>query len=56
MAERKQPRDPRTEEIIKAFDREREAARDLHRRHTDSTRDSHWRDRQAFIERRQKPR
>jgi hypothetical protein len=56
MAERKNRRDPRTEEIIKAFDRERETAREFHRRHTDATRDSRWRDRQVFIERRQKPR
>jgi hypothetical protein len=56
MAERKSPRDPRLEEIIRAFEREREAAHDLHRRHTDLTRDSHHRDQQIFIERRQKPR
>lgn len=56
MAERKYPRDARLEEIIGAFEREREAAHDLHRRHTDLTRASHHRDQQVFIERRQKPR
>ena len=56
MAERKYERDPRTEEIIRAFEREREAARDLSRRHSTSTREAHARDRQVFIERRQKPR
>ncbi len=56
MAERKYPRDARIEEIIRAFERERETAHDLHRRPTDRTRDSHQRDQQLFIERRQKPR
>ena len=56
MAERKHPRDSRTEEIIRAFERERDVARDLQRRHTDSTRDSHHRDQQLFIERRKHPR
>ena len=55
MAERK-TRDPRTEEIIKAFDRERQTAQDLHRRHIDQTRDAHFRERQIFIERRKQPR
>ena len=56
MAERKYQRDPRTEELIRAFEREREAARDLNRRHADVVRDAHARDRQVFIERRRKPR
>ena len=56
MAERKHPRDPRLEEVIKAFEREREASRDLSRRHADVVRDSHSRDRQVFLERRRKPR
>ena len=56
MAERKYPRDPRLEEIIRAFERERQDARDLHRRHIDVTRDAHHRDRQIFIERRKHPR
>ena len=56
MAERKHPRDPRTEEIIRAFERERETARDLNRHYRDVVRDSHERDRQVLIERRRKPR
>ena len=56
MAERKHSRDPRTEEIIRAFERERDAARDLHRRHADSTRDARHRDQQVLIERRKHPR
>ena len=56
MAERKSSRDPRTEEIIRAFERERDAARDLQRRHTDVVRGARTRDRQVFIERRRKPR
>ena len=56
MDERKYPRDPRMEEIIRNFEREREAARDLTRRHRDATRDAHERDRQVFIERRKNPR
>ena len=53
---RRPPRDPRTEELIEAFERERDAARDLSRRHAENTRDSHDRDRQVIIERRRKPR
>jgi len=56
MAEREYPRDPRLEEIIRAFEREREAAHDLHRRHVDVTRDADHRDLQVFIERRKHPR
>ncbi len=56
MAERKYPRDARLDEIIRAFERERETAHDLHRRHSDSTRDAHERDQQVFIERRKHPR
>ena len=40
------------EEIIRNFEREREASRDLTRRHRDTTRDAHRRDRQILIERR----
>ena len=56
MAERKHPRDARLEEIIRAFEQEREAVHDLHRRHTNRTRDAHHRDQQLFIERRKLPR
>jgi len=52
MSERKPPRNHRTDEIIKAFDREQSRARDLSRQHTEATQSSHERDRQVFIERR----
>lgn len=50
------PLNHRTEEIIKAFERERDTARELERRHDEETRDSHERDRQVLIERRRRPR
>lgn len=56
MGEHKNSKDPRTEELLKAFERERDTARDLQRRHTEVTRESHERDRQVLIERRRKPR
>lgn len=46
----------RTQEIIKAFDRERSEAEELSRRHTDRTRKARARDRQVLIERRRHPR
>jgi hypothetical protein len=48
--------DPRTEELLKAFERERDAAHDLNRQHTETMRDAQERDRQVLIERRRKPR
>ena len=48
--------DRRTEEIIKAFDRERSVADDLIRRHADDMRKLRERDRQVLIERRRHPR
>lgn len=56
MSERKIPRNPRTEEILKAFDREQSKVRDLGRHHEEETRSSHQRDRQVLIERRRQPR
>jgi hypothetical protein len=56
MGEPKNGKDPRTEELLKAFERERENARDLHRRHTERMRESQDRDRQVLIERRRTPR
>jgi hypothetical protein len=56
MNDRKPPRNHRTEEIIKAFDREQSEARDLNRHHAENTRTSHDRDRQVLIERRRTPR
>jgi hypothetical protein len=46
----------RVAELIKAFDRERSEADDLHRRHTEETRRAHNRDRQVLVERRRQPR
>jgi hypothetical protein len=46
----------RLEELIKALDRERSEANDLHRRHIEETRRAHERDRQVLIERRRFPR
>ena len=48
--------DPRTEELLKAFERERNAAHDLSRQHGETIRESQNRDRQVLIERRRKPR
>jgi hypothetical protein len=44
------------EEVIKAFERELDAARDLSRRHADTIRKSQRRDEPVLIERRRKPR
>ena len=49
-------RDRKSEELIKAFDREREQARELSRRHEENVRGSHVADRQVLIERRRFPR
>ena len=52
-----QKRDPRTaNEIIEAFERERERIRELNRQHTENVRNSHSNDRQVLIERRRRPR
>jgi hypothetical protein len=44
------------EEIIKAFDREQSAIRDLAQRHHEELNRSRERDRQVLIERRRRPR
>ena len=49
-------RDRKSDEIIKAFDREQAEARELNRRHTEKVRSSHAGDRQVLIERRRHPR
>ena len=49
-------RDRKPAEVIKAFDRERAASRELNRRHEESVRNSHAGDRQVLIERRRHPR
>jgi hypothetical protein len=56
MGERKTTREPRAEEIIAAFDREQELARELNRRHTEHVRNSRSDDRQVYIDRRRRPR
>ena len=55
MREKKPPPAP-NDEIIKAFDREREQIRALHEKHTEEWKSSHARDRQVLIERRRHPR
>jgi hypothetical protein len=56
MRDKKPPPGARNDEIIKAFDREREQIRELHQKHTESWKSSHARDRQVLIERRRHPR
>jgi hypothetical protein len=51
MRDRQSPRDSRPEDIIAAFDREREIARELNRRHTEQVRNSRADDRQIETER-----
>ena len=56
MEDRDSDNDVRVEEIIKAFERELDAARHLNQEHADTTRDAWRRDMQIVIERRRKPR
>jgi len=56
MDERKKPKDERTEEIIRNFERERSEARELSRLHDESVSDARRHDRQLLIERRRQPR
>ena len=56
MEDRHSDDDVRIEEIIKAFERELDAARHLKQEHADTTRDAWRRDMQIVIERRRKPR
>ena len=51
MGDRKPPRDSRPEDIIAAFDRERELARELNRRHTEHVRNTRADDRPVQAER-----
>jgi hypothetical protein len=44
------------QDVIDAFDRERNLVRELNRRHEQSVRNSHAGDRQVLIERRRHPR
>jgi hypothetical protein len=56
MGESKKPQETRPEEIIAAFDREREVAQELNRRHSEHVRTSRSEDRTVHIERRRRPR
>jgi hypothetical protein len=56
MNERKPAPGERSEDIIKAFDRERAQARELNRRHREESANARSRDRQVLIERRRHPR
>ncbi len=44
------------DEIVAAFERERERSRELNRQHTEKIRNIHSNDRQVLIERRRHPR
>ena len=44
------------DDIIAAFDRQREVAQELNRRHTDHVRNSRTDDRQVLVDRRRHPR
>jgi hypothetical protein len=54
--ERRQRSERYLEEVIKAFERELDTARDLSTRHADTIRKSQRRDEPVLIERRRKPR
>jgi hypothetical protein len=56
MGDRKPAPGDRSNEIIRAFDRERAHARELNRRHEEESANSRSRDRQVLIERRRHPR
>jgi hypothetical protein len=56
MGESKKTNDEHPEDIIAAFDRERDQARELNRRHSEHTRTSRAHDRPVYIERRRNPR
>jgi hypothetical protein len=56
MEDRDSGNDARIEELIRAFERELDAARHLNQEHTDTTRDAWRRDLQVTIERRRTPR
>ena len=56
MAESTKPKDSRPEDIIAAFDRERDQAREWNRKHAEQVRGSRTHDRPVFIERRRAPR
>jgi len=56
MSEKNQSQESGPDEIIAAFDRQREVAQELNRRHSDHVRSSRADDRQVLIDRRRRPR
>jgi hypothetical protein len=56
MNEKNQSQESGPDETIAAFDRQREVAQELNRRHTDHVRSSRADDRQVLIDRRRRPR
>ena len=56
MSEKNQSQETAPDQIIAAFDRERERMQELNRRHTDHVRSSRADDRQLLIDRRRRPR
>ena len=56
MGDTNKPRDSRAEDIIAAFDRERQTAQELNRRHTEHVRSSRSDDRQVNTEHRRRQR
>ena len=56
MGQTKPPKPTSREDIIAAFDREREQAHELRQRHAEQIRNSHRHDRPVYVERRRKPR
>ena len=56
MNEQNQSQDSGPDEIIAAFDRQREVIQELNRRHSDHVRNSRADDRQVLIDRRRRPR
>ena len=56
MREKNQSQEFGPDDIIAAFDRQREMAQELNRRHTDHVRNSRADDRQVLIDRRRRPR
>ena len=56
MKETNEPPDSRPDDIIAAFDRERERVQELNRQHTDLVRNSRADDRPVRVERRRRPR
>ena len=56
MVEKSTTQRERPEEVIAAFDRERERIKELNRRHAEQVRATREHDKPVFIERRRRPR